>query len=234
MSCEKKFKEILLKLNEYTQLLDLNPTGNIGEIATQIILLKAIDKLNTTQTFSKAYTVSEFLISFLGNDEFNLIKQNIDDDIKNGLVCFSHFIRKADDLTFNDVLPGFIGRAAAGQFKKGHPVFDLFIPIVLENNNITYILIQVKNKKDLGPSEAMQILNEMSKPSGLSIKKMFPFFFKDNKILAHLSILISLGDKIQHKLPKSNWENKIFYNLDNLTKSKLFNEEPFDNFLIKM
>ena len=75
MSCEKKFKEILLKLNEYTQLLDLNSTGNIGEIATQIILLKAIDKLNTTQTFSKAYTVSEFLISFLGNDEFNLIKK---------------------------------------------------------------------------------------------------------------------------------------------------------------
>lgn len=231
MCCEKSLKEIFLKLNEYTQLLDLNSAGNIGEVVAQIILLKAFDKVNSQfKTISKAYTVTEFLTSLLGIDQYKLIQSDINKEIKEGIICFNHFIRKEDDLNFNDVLPGFIGRAAAGQFKKGYPHFDLFIPIVLTNDNITYIFIQVKNHEILGAAEAVQILENMNNPQN----KTFPGFFENGKKLARLTILMSLGDKKDHsvrnyKLKKSSfWKNKIFYSLNHLSSSKLFNQEVLE------
>lgn len=40
-----------------------------------------------------------------------------------------------------------VARAAAGQFKDNTKGFDLFIPVVLPNNQLTYILFQIKTTK---------------------------------------------------------------------------------------
>ena len=65
------------------------------------------------------------------------------------MICFTHFIQKLDDLKDQDIIPDFIGRCAAGQFKKNYEGSDLFIPVVMKDNQISYIIIQIKNRKEI-------------------------------------------------------------------------------------
>ena len=151
MSNKSHFNEILIKLNDHIQLMDLNFTGYIGEVVAEIILLKAFDH-NPKQdksSFSKAILVEDFLFSLLGINNFGKIKKIIDPTVLKGLICFNHFNKKFDDLKYAHVNESFIERGAAGKFKDGHYRSDLFIPIVLESNEISFIIIEVKNDESL-------------------------------------------------------------------------------------
>lgn len=118
----------------------------LGEIVAQLILLLAFDKSKSNLNTS---TVEDFLKSLVGENQYNAkIRALVNEDLKKGVICFNHFIRKFDDLSLADTIYYFIGRAAAVQCKNNNPNIDLFIPVVLENGEITYIAIQVKNRVD--------------------------------------------------------------------------------------
>ena len=48
--------------------------------------------------------------------------QNI--DLKQGLVCLTHFIKKYDDLMVDETIRDFVGREAGGQFKSNEKDLD--------------------------------------------------------------------------------------------------------------
>lgn len=118
--------------------------------------------------YTRSHTLQSFLVSLVGEANFRRYFHRegeclIHPKLLQGTVCFTHFIKKLNknltycqtlkvfdyriicqnlihELTFKD----FIARAAAGQFKNNKG-FDLFIPIILEDDTITYLLIQIKN-----------------------------------------------------------------------------------------
>ena len=129
-------------------------------------------------------------------------------------------IRRIDDFAYSDVLPGFIARGAAGILKKNYKNFDLFIPVVLENSDVTYILIQVKNRDGLLETDAFEILGKMDKPEKI--------IFKKAKRIEHLSLLMSLGES-QLAISYTFKKDSLFYNLANLCNSNLFSKEVVKN-----
>lgn len=141
MSNDNCFNDILIKLNDYLQLIDLNNTGYIAEIIAQIILLKAFDKASIDDTYSRPIKVETFLKILLGKDIYKEIENKIDDSVLKGLICFNHFIKRFNDTTYANVLEYFVQRGAAGKFKDSQNKSDLFIPIVLESSNISYFFL---------------------------------------------------------------------------------------------
>ena len=103
-------------------------------------------------------------------------------DLKQGLVCLTHFIKKYDDLMVDDTFRDFIGRGAGGQFKSNEKDLDLFIPVLLKSNSITYIFIQVKN-------QASKISSKMVK----DLKPKIEYYHKNIK--PYLLILMDLGNE---------------------------------------
>jgi hypothetical protein len=190
LSNENHQIEMLKCLNSYVQTMYLEAAGSIGEIVAQIILLLAFDngrKMSqvTSSSDSLLYTapiqVKTFLLSLIGEKIFEAIKDNMNSDLLDGLLCFTHFERKFDRLNIADTKRDFIARSAAGQFKPKEPGYDLFIPILLPNNQITYILIQVKNWKK-SPSK-----------SQINVDCPHKKYFEGNRIISFLPIFIHVG-----------------------------------------
>ena len=135
-----------------------------------------------------------------------------------GLVCFSHFIKKLDKLTISDTVEDFIGRGAAGQFMNNEKSLDLFVPVVLKNDDITYIFIQVKN--------------HCAKVPRSDVKNMKPneIYFKNGIInLNYLSILMSVGfeEKKPIELSSVNYYTKRKATCVNHFKFNGLNAYPF-------
>ena len=206
---DANFNNVIMKLNDYIQMMNFEAIGPIGEIAAQLILLKVFDHSDKVH-LSETCTVKSFLEKLLGNTNFDVEK-----DILDGVVYFNHFIERLENLSYDEVLNHFVARGAAGKFKRFEKAFDLFIPIVLANNEITYMLIQVKNKEILTKNGAIKVFNEM--------KQADKSFFKNQNAQTHLSVVMSLGDEKDRNLtPK---QNEIFYTLDHLEKCKIFSPD---------
>ena len=60
MKSSKAFNEIIEQLIVYTQLIDLEAVGPIGELVAQLILLKVFDS-SVKENYSEACTVESFL-----------------------------------------------------------------------------------------------------------------------------------------------------------------------------
>ena len=158
MADDQIFSEILEYLINFIQLMNLEVTGPIGEIVAQLLLLKAF--VNSEKIIdSEACTVKSFLTSLFGH--LSMDCKRIPKKILNGIVYFNHFIRRLDDYTYDDAIPRFIARGAAGQFMKNFEIFDLFIPVTMQQDEVTYILIQVKNRENLSSDDFEYIFNKM-------------------------------------------------------------------------
>ena len=90
---------------------------------------------------TSVWTGRSFLTKLLGNDNFD-----ISNDILDGIVYFNQFIERLEKFSCYDAVNHLIARGAAGKFKRFQKAYDLFIPIVLTNNEITYMLIQIKKQ----------------------------------------------------------------------------------------
>jgi hypothetical protein len=134
--------------------------------------------------FSGCVTVEQFLTSLIGKETFSAIKQKPSEQFLRGLVSFTHFIKKLDNLAYEDARVDFLGRCAAGQFRYAHQAFDLFIPVMLENGELTYIFIQVKNTERVDNSAAKLVGGQSSYVDKL--------YFKDKKVLEFYSIFMDL------------------------------------------
>lgn len=84
--------------------------------------------------YARPVTVDQFLRSWLTEDNYQIVSSSISEKLKEGILCFNHFIKKIDNLSMHDLLFDFIGRSAAGAFKDNFPGLDLFLPIVFKQN----------------------------------------------------------------------------------------------------
>ena len=201
----------------FVQLLNLETGGPIGEIVAQLLLLKAFDN-RPKMINSEACAVLSFLTTLFGGVFHHI--SNISPKTLNGLIYLNHFIQRLEDFTYQDVLTSFVARGAPGQFMKKFETFDIFIPVVLENNEITYILIQVKNQEHLS-----------TKSSGNIFEKMNSFgdqFFKNQKKIDHNLLLMSLRDKFP-RVPKL-FSGELFYSFKDIGLSGLYNEYIMNRF----
>lgn len=147
----RMLKNIISSSNSF-----LVSTDNIGEFVAQIILLLAMDaslrdfKYRFAHEFymSRSVTVEQFLIKLLGTGGYEKVKASIPDNMKQGLLSFSHFTQKQDKLKIKDVIRDFLGRNSAGLFIPNFSGYDIFIPVVMANGAIGMLLIQAKNQAD--------------------------------------------------------------------------------------
>ena len=219
MSNDQIFSDMIDKIIDFVQLLNLDTGGSIGEIVAQLLLLKAFDNSQKLLD-SEACTVRSFLTTLFGDFSDQISK--IPTKTLNGIVYFNHFIQRLEDFTYDDVLPSYIARGAAGQFKKNFETFDLFIPIVLEKSDITYILIQVKNKENLS-SKSIEIIFEKMRSQGDQ-------FFRNQTKIDHILLLMSLGDKCP-RLPKL-LPGQLFYSLRDIGLSRIYNEYTMNRLIM--
>ena len=214
MTDEHIFPKILEHLINFIQLMNLEVTGPIGEIVAQLLLLKAF-KNSQKITDSEACTVESFLTSLFGHLPINC--NRMPKKILNGLVYFNHFIRRLDDFTYDDVIPRFIARGAAGQFMKNFVIFDLFIPVVLEQDEVTYILIQVKNRENITAEDFGSIFNKMR-----TYKELYKLF-KNKKKGEYISLIMSLGEDFQSSKPNLK-SLDLFFNLYDLSNCMIYDQ----------
>ena len=139
------------------------------------------------------------------------LKKTLHIDLKQGLVCLTHFIKKYDDLMVDDTIRDFVGRGAGGQFKSNEKDLDLFIPVVLKSNCITYIFIQVKNHAIKIPGLSKIVEN---------LKPKTEYFHKSIK--PYLLIFMDLGNEndktiesfiANEKIEGSDIHHFVFYGL---------------------
>jgi hypothetical protein len=126
----------------------------INQLVCQLILLIAKDRAAVTKygtdenleniLHSLPITVDAFLIALFGQSNYKKhIMKRLDNQIRQGIVSFSHFIQKNNALRKMDLFVEFLGRNAAGIFKDGFPFYDLFIPVVCVEDEIGMLLFKV-------------------------------------------------------------------------------------------
>lgn len=226
MSNERNYYDILNNFNYYIQETDLEITGGIGEIISQIILLRAFDKAAASQIlqnkyYSNSVTVKDFLKQLFGNQ---ILIDTVDNHVLSGIVSFNHFIKRIGEdsnksLNYDVILSRFIARCAAGHFENRHEGIDFFIPIVFENNKISYIFIQTKNWKS-------KYLNAdlIDKKFGKGIKNDL---FTDNQKVDVIRIVFFIGNELNEK-EKFVKRGLLPFDSQTLKESKLFDEETLN------
>jgi hypothetical protein len=126
----------------------------IDQLVCQLILLIAKDRAAMTKygadknlehiLHSLPVTVDAFLIALFGKSNYKKhIMKRLDNQIRQGIVSFSHFIQKNDVLRKMGLFVEFLGRNAAGIVKDGFPFYDLFIPVVCIDDEIGMLLFKV-------------------------------------------------------------------------------------------
>lgn len=229
MSNENDYYDILDRFNYYIQETDLEVTGGLGEIISQLILLRAYDKaaldnqnkIKQNKYYTNTVTVKDFLKQLFGSEIENINK--INDDILSGLVSFNHFIKRIGSesnktLDYDVILRKFVARCAAGHFENQHEGIDFFIPIVLKNNEISYLLVQTKNWK----SNKLNV-DDIDKKFERSIKNKL---FHKNKKIDVVRIIFFIGNEIVNK-DNIEISKKVYLIFDTKTlkASQLFNDK---------
>jgi hypothetical protein len=124
----------------------ITDTGMIGELVAQIILLAAKDKAafdkyngHPNLEFKKALnslpiTVEEFFIALLGRENYKkkfpkkmmqITSSTNVLELKKAILSFSHISQKFDVMQKTGLFLDFLGRNAAGAFKKNFPLYDV-------------------------------------------------------------------------------------------------------------
>jgi hypothetical protein len=224
MSDDDALSDALTNVKSFLQASSLNNCGPIGEIVGQLLFLLAHDAATSRSgqgLFSKAITLKQFLSVLVGDDQYlKTIEDNISTEMKEGLVCFTHFIKKLDELTYEDVIPNFVARGAAVQLTDDRDDgIDLVIPVVLKTGEIGYILIRLEHEVD--PEDLVEVAKEIVPPSAL-----FPNIQNQNSTHSSLDpnhflgLVISIGES-----------GEIRQNVE-LVKFKLKNEKICHNFIL--
>jgi hypothetical protein len=201
---DDSLSEALTDLNSHIKTSSLNATGSMAEIVGQLLFLLAHDNAAMSArrgSFSKAVTVEQLLSALVGRNQYlNTTRKHISEEMSQGLVCFTHFVKKLDEFTHEDVIPDFLARAAAVQLSDRTKNIDLAIAVVLKKDEpdgeIGYIVVQIKNK-----AEPVK-LREVAK-STLPQSSFFTQFQNTNNQNEFLGIVLSLGESenFQHNLP---------------------------------
>lgn len=143
MEHKENLLNIISVFNNFMQSFSLNTVGALGEIVAELVLLLAFDdasKKKKRSFYSLPITVEEFIQSLVGRTNSEKILNTLELKFKNGLVYFTQFIKKLDDLVYKDLRSAFLAKCAAVQLKDNHKDIDLVIPVVLEDNGIGFIV----------------------------------------------------------------------------------------------
>lgn len=139
---------------------------DIGEMTSALILLFTFDEVwkNEIGGFPGAIPLSNFLEALLGkNVASDIVKcASTDKDIRslydNGKIFFNHFIKLEEEPDTKTLQKGFY-RGIAFFLPDNHPGADIFIPVRIYNRKMSFLAIQVKNRK--GDSYSAELREEM-------------------------------------------------------------------------
>jgi hypothetical protein len=164
-------------------------TGQIGELVSRIILLLALDGINS---FQPVVPLRSFLKNLMGDGLSELeVKANEDPNllrILNGHVSFSHFARVHNlcELPLGNI-GILVSLNAALCAVPNYPGIDNLIPVILEDGELGCVSVQVKSHASrLCPSDIRKVMTQMTN-SG--------FYSKD---IPNLNIIINLCPYIEH------------------------------------
>lgn len=135
--------------------------GDIGEMVASLVLMFAYDetlfKPGMRSRRPTPLALSDFMASLLGEEQRDSMAEraSTDSDMKKlwdgGLVFFNHFVRAKRDPQ-GDLVEGVLERAyergAAVFLRDNFPGIDLIIPIMVPDGDMTFLAVQVKNRKD--------------------------------------------------------------------------------------
>ena len=146
-------------------------SGDIGELAAVIILLKAMDLASCHQSekIFPSCSVTKFLDTLLGSGWREKVAQDLPRNgtitpeefllqLGNRSVSFNHFFRlgSSNAVDWKQILRAAYQRCGAIICERGFKAVDLIIPIAAPGNRYTAMLIQIKNTVKYFPSVAKQ------------------------------------------------------------------------------
>lgn len=129
--------------------------GDIGEMVASLILMFAYDEVQfkNSTVLPVPIPLGDFMASLLGEEQRNIMAEraSTDSDMKKlwekGLVFFNHFVR-TKEYPAEGILERAYERGAAFFPRENFPGIDLIIPIKVPDADMTFLAIQVKNRKD--------------------------------------------------------------------------------------
>ena len=165
--------EEMLKFNRAHQL----HTGDIEELIARLLCLYAVDSARKTKYenhVSKPISVLEFLEGLV-HSSYHHILSTISPKIAKSILNFNHFIFRSSKSQFTlDLADPALRRCAAFSCKPLQRGIDLAIPILSEENEPSFIFIQVKNTASKLSTDALsQCLDKMN-PQNVFGHKSFP------------------------------------------------------------
>lgn len=138
--------------------------GDIGEIVASMMLLFAYDELQFHQpkALPTPIALQKFMTSLFGQDRCAGMtdRMHSDDDMRdlwdNGLVFFNQFIRlqHAPD---QDTLERLFNRGAAVFLPGASVGADIIVPVRIADAEMSFCIIQVKNRKDDHPTPSLRL-----------------------------------------------------------------------------
>ena len=129
--------------------------GDMGEMTSALILLFTFDEVwkNEIGGFPGAIPLSIFLETLLGKNVASDIVDcaSTDKDMrglcKNGKIFFNHFTKLEEEPDKTTLQKGFY-RGIAFFLPDNHPGADILIPLRISNRKMSFLAIQVKNRKE--------------------------------------------------------------------------------------
>lgn len=134
--------------------------GDIGEMVASLVLMFAYDEVlfkenneRVQKRLPSTLQLGDFMASLLGDEQQNIMAGQASTDSEmiqlweGGLVFFNHFVRAKEDLT-ESMLEKAYERGAAIFLRENFPGVDLVIPIKGPDGGMTFLGVQVKNRKD--------------------------------------------------------------------------------------
>ncbi|CAJ0637020.1 7278_t:CDS:2, partial [Entrophospora sp. SA101] len=170
--------------------------GFRGELVAKLLLLRAWDKCCNLQIepmtkYAIPITVKDFLLSLLGEKNYQMAFSDLDENLASGILFFNHFygLEYTPDKT---VLLKMFRRCAAIVGMPGQYGWDLMIPVILKNSvkpeNISVINIQIKNQKRQKDSEwPASATTKMKWPEIVESEKDIDYVTPKSEIIKHYS-----------------------------------------------
>lgn len=120
----------------------------------------------------KSISLKTFLISLIGNEELVVKYLSLHDKrLQESVLSFSYFQNWQEEITDIDiVLQRCLIRGSAIQLKNEHRGADLLIPLILSDNQLSFLAIQVKLRREgfsISNATSFQNLIEKLDPSYL-------------------------------------------------------------------
>lgn len=190
--------DMLEHVHNSLAVMSLDYSGAIGEVVTELILLLAFDKAVTEQQAKaqeskrddyslKPVTIEQFLKVLFGEQHFD--QMNIEQNTKEALLYFNHFVKVFDDLSEADVHKLF--KSCAG-VQINNSRFDLVLFAMRRDDTIVALRFQIKNVEQHREDQVLLSIGPNS----------FQRSRHPTKVVPYISILMNLG----HSTPKTIFE----------------------------